>query len=900
MGLMSWFSRKPSPGKSVSELVAEGFEAQGRGDLEQARAAYEMVLARDARHADASYLLGVLDLRAGSLDRAVSRFDRAIGADSSIGTFHFSRGEALRALGRLPDSLAAFEQAVHLSPDEAVWWHELGRTRSALGETATAIAACRRATELDPELAAAWQSLGEMLMESKDLEGAEEAFGTALARSQSIASLLGLAAVAKQGGDLVRAETCYRTILERDADNVVAMANLAGMLVDAERHPEAEALSRRAVAIEPRLREAWINLGVAVREQGRRQDAMEVLRHALEVDPASTVARRHLARSLEEAGDLAAAERELHEALVQDPQDATTHFDLANLLRVAGSLAESEVELRRAIDLLPTFGAAWVNYGKLLQETGRIEEGARVLERAVEVAPELPEAHLNLGVARLHLGHSDAAEVAFARAIELRPGFHEALLSQGTFYLLQGRLAEAEASTLRALEIMPDSVEPLVNLAVLLYQQGRIGESLEASRRIIARKPDHANAWSNLLMTLNYSSAETPQTLSDAHRRFGSHFAPRRAAASLRRKSPQDRLRIGYVSPDFRFHVVAFFFEPVLESHDRDRFEIICYYNEHKVDDITRRIRAQSSLWREIAELDDDQTEALMLADRLDIVIDLAGHTGRNRLPVLARRVAPVQVTWLGYPNTTGLEAMDWRITDARADPAPSADAHHTERLFRMPEVFLSYRPPLTAPAVSPAPSLEAGFVTFGAYNNFAKVSDELLGLWGQILRDLPTARLVMKTHALRDSAVQERVRERLEKAGCDLSRVALSGILPDLMDHFASFGKIDIALDSYPYHGTTTTCDSLWMGVPVITLAGDRHASRVGVSLLECVGAGELVAHSGTDYVARAVSLARDPARLSQWRSVLRDRMMATVLTDHRGFTRQLEDAYREMYAET
>ena len=188
--------------------------------------------------------------------------------------------------------------------------------------------------------------------------------------------------------------------------------------------------------------------------------------------------------------------------------------------------------------------------------------------------------------------------------------------------------------------------------------------------------------------------------------------------------------------------------------------------------------------------------------------------------------------------------------------------------------------------------------MTFGAYNNFAKVSDELLGLWGQILRDLPTARLVMKTHALRDSAVQERVRERLEKAGCDLSRVTLSGILPDLMDHFASFGKIDIALDSYPYHGTTTTCDSLWMGVPVITLAGDRHASRVGVSLLECVGAGELVAHSGPDYVAQAVSLARDPARLGQWRGVLRGRMMATVLTDHRRFTRQLEDAYREMYA--
>jgi predicted O-linked N-acetylglucosamine transferase (SPINDLY family) len=434
----------------------------------------------------------------------------------------------------------------------------------------------------------------------------------------------------------------------------------------------------------------------------------------------------------------------------------------------------------------------------------------------------------------------------------------------------------------------------------VLQQQGRVDEAIDIERRVIALDPSKPAPWTNLLFSSNYSERIPAATLFEDHLGFGRHFPAVRDVPSLRatRRNGRRRIRIGYVSPDFRNHVVSYFFEPVLDHHDRNRFEVLCYYNERQIDDTTRRLRAKADLWRDIATLDDDAVERLMLEDELDVVVDLAGHTANNRLAVLARRVAPVQVNWLGYPNTTGLPAMDWRITDARADPAPEADALHTERLYRMPEVFLNWRPHPDSPEVAPAPCLSAGQVTFCSFNNFAKVSDHVLGLWGRILAQLPDARLLMKTLSLTDPAVQEAARRRLEQAGCDLSRVVFSGSVPSMAGHLGTYARADIALDTYPYHGTTTTCEALWMGVPVITLAGDRHASRVGVSLLESVGAGALVARSDQEYVDKAVALARDPQRIVAWRGSLRSRILASPLADSARFTRDLEDAYRSMHA--
>lgn len=904
--MFGWLKGKSSSAVADSarlgEIVQAGFAAQTAGDTVGARRSYEQVLAAAPTHGDANYLLGLIDAAEGALDQALRRYDLAIQSDGDNAAYHFSRAEVLRAMNRLPDAIRAFEQAVDRADGEADWWNELGRTRDAIGDSAGAVDAYREATRRQPQHVPAWSNLGNALASQGDFDGAAAAYETSLACAPDfVPALVGLGTLRQSRGDLDGAAGLHEQALARDPGNVEAMVNLAAVYIRRDQLPRAEALLAEATRRAPQSAEAWINLGTAQRAQGRHKEALASHHEAVRLSPEHAQARVQLAITLDEMGEHPSAEMQLHEALGLAPEDPEIHFAMANVLKALGQHGESEAEFRRALDLRPTYAAAWINYAELLHLTGRIDAAAGALEQAVAADPESPEAHMNLGIAKMNLGWDDQAESALRRSLELNPDSGGTWLALAAFYFFKGRLVESEAASRKALELQPDSPAALMNLGNALQQQGQLVESVAVTRRAVELKPDYAQAWSNVLLTLNYMDGVDAQTLLAEHRAFGRQYPPRRAAAAFAARATREkrRLRIGYVSPDFRFHVVSFFFEPVLKAHDRDRFEIVCYYNDNRVDDVTRRLRDSADLWRDIGSLDDDEVEAKMLADELDIVVDLAGHTSKNRLPVLARRVAPVQVTWLGYPNTTGLEAMDWRLTDARSDPAPLADDQHVERLCRLPEVFLSYAPPAEAPPVSEPPSIRRGFVTFSAYNNFAKVGDEVLALWARVLQALPEARLTMKTMALRDVAVQEAAKERLRRVGCDLSRVAFTGMIPSVRDHLATYAGVDIALDAYPYHGTTTTCESLWMGVPVVTLAGSRHASRVGVTLLESVGAGELIASSPDEYVEKAVALARDPARIAFWRRELRTRMQASALTDHARFTTQLEAAYLDMWTQ-
>jgi predicted O-linked N-acetylglucosamine transferase (SPINDLY family) len=599
------------------------------------------------------------------------------------------------------------------------------------------------------------------------------------------------------------------------------------------------------------------------------------------------------------AGDLPTARRHYESALRADPANADASFLLGVLEAEAGRLETALPLVEQAVRADPGNASFHFSRGRMLAAMGRTEQAAAAFGEAVNRDPGMGEAFLGLGLAQLQLGNAEAAEAALRRAVEADPALAEAHANLSGLALTRHHPGAAEEACRRCLALRPDHQGALLNLGTALQLQGRLEEARDTQRRLVAMNPGDLTAWSSLLLIGNYTDMPA-QALFREHQQAGHHLPPPRDATSLHRPARPDRgrLRIGYVSPDFRNHVVSMFFEPVLEQHDRDRFEIVCYNNARNADEVTRRLRAKADLWRDIAAMDDDAVERLMLDDELDVVVDLAGHTANNRLAVLARRVAPVQVNWLGYPNTTGLPAMDWRITDARADPAPEADALHTERLYRMPEVFLNWRPHPESPEVAPAPCLAAGHVTFCSFNNFAKVSDHVLGLWARILAQQADARLLMKTLSLTDPSVQEAARRRLEQAGCDLSRVVFSGAVPSMAGHLGTYARADIALDTYPYHGTTTTCEALWMGVPVITLAGDRHASRVGVSLLESVGAGELVARSDQEYVDKAVALARDPQRIVAWRNSLRSRILASPLADSARFARDLEDAYRSLHS--
>ena len=360
---------------------------------------------------------------------------------------------------------------------------------------------------------------------------------------------------------------------------------------------------------------------------------------------------------------------------------------------------------------------------------------------------------------------------------------------------------------------------------------------------------------------------------------------------------PGRRLRVGYVSNNFREHSVAFFVEALLASHDRSKVEIFCYADIMLADEFSGRLRRHSAQWRVITGQSDAQVAELIRQDAIDILVDLAGHTARNRLLVFARKPAPVQVTYLGYCNTTGLSAMDYRFTDALADSPGTTEHLHTEQLVRLPDCAWCYRPPDASPAVETPPVLRSGHITFGCFNARPKITGEMLALWARLLLEMPASSLLLKNVGFGEPSARQHTRDLLAKAGIAPERVELVGRVPTLAGHLATYARVDIALDTFPYHGTTTTCEALWMGVPVITLAGRTHASRVGVSLLTTTGLPELVASSPDEYVKIAAALATDVPRLAALRTTLRTRMASSPLMDASRFARNVEAAYRQMW---
>jgi predicted O-linked N-acetylglucosamine transferase (SPINDLY family) len=356
-------------------------------------------------------------------------------------------------------------------------------------------------------------------------------------------------------------------------------------------------------------------------------------------------------------------------------------------------------------------------------------------------------------------------------------------------------------------------------------------------------------------------------------------------------------LRIGYVSPDFRNHSVAYFIEPVIREHSPDNFDVICYSHSFVQDHVTESIKQSAGDWRDITRASDDVAYKLIREDGIDILIDLAGHTGNNRLPLFARKPAPVQISWIGYPATTGLSAIDYKIVDEYTDPSGITDQFYTERLLRLPDTFLCYLPDASIPAVGSLPALSSGYITFGSFNHFSKISPMVFSMWQDILRKIPTARLVIKTRSLSDPTVRDSVMKTFRNEGIAEERLELLSWSPSRREHLDLYNRIDIALDTFPYHGTTTTCEALSMGVPVVTLAGDTHCSRVGVSLLSNVGLPELIAYTPESYIEKAVTLANDLEKLQSLRVTLRDKMTLSPLSDAKRFTANLEKCYREIW---
>lgn len=643
-----------------------------------------------------------------------------------------------------------------------------------------------------------------------------------------------------------------------------------------------------------------LQAAVTLHGRGQLKEAEIGYRHVLDVEPEQPDALHFLGILMHQQGDVAKAVALLDRSLSARPNSSIFHNNFGKVLYEVANFERAADHYQRAIDLDNDHAEAYNNLGLLRARQGDPAGAETLLSRAVELSPDYAEAHNNLGLAHIQRGDFEAGLDACRRALALKPDLVDAHNNMGNGLRMLGRLSEAEECCRAALELQPGMATLASNLGSIQMSQGKLAEAIRHLRRALDLQPDFSDAHSNLLLAMNYAPDSRPEELSAEARCWEAvHAAPLTDLVLPHGNNPEPerRLRIGYVSPDFKSHSVASFFEPVAAAHDGEAVEVFCYADIDSGDDTTDRLEALADVWRPVFGSSDEALAGMIREDGIDVLVDLTGHTAGNRLRTFAMRPAPVQVTWLGYPGTTGLSAMDYRLTDTVADPDGASGSQHTEELIRLPRRFLCYAPAEKAPQSEQPPCAKSGHVTFGSFNVLAKMSAPVIEAWSAILDRVPDSRLLLKNRSLGDVAAQQRYRAMFADRGIDPNRIFLHGWMPERRAHFTAYGDIDVALDTFPYNGTTTTCEALYMGVPVVTLSGDRHAGRVGAALLTAVGMDSLVAETQEAYVEAAVRLAGDQGHLLALRGSLRDTLLLSPLCDADSFTRDLEDAYRAMW---
>ena len=804
------------------------------GQLAAADEHCRAVLARTPAHAEALHLRTLVAHQQGRVAEAEALLHEALAPHQDAQRL-VDFATALRTQGRIDATRAALRRALALDPALAAAHFYLANTFGP-NDAAQADAHLRAAIRLDPALAEAHNNLGNLLRATRPAE----------------------------------AQAAFERAIELQPDFMHAHFNLGTLLV-ATQPAAAEAALRRALELDPGFAPAWNRLGQLLCAQ-HPDEAEAALRRAIELDPG-----------------LAAA-----------------HFHLGNLL-CERSPDEATQALRRAVAIKPDFAVAWVNLAHTLSKTHH-EEALAAARQAVALDPGLADAHYNLATL-IGDTHPDEAIDALRRAVALEPNHRLAWRRLGVSRK-DGRLHEAEAALRRVIELGPDDPADHAALGNVLLNMGRLDESVASLREALVRAEGRVDsgmvaAHGDLIFTLAFQT-DDPRVLLDECRRFAARYeAPVLDAARAQSHAPQPpreadlmparRLRIGYVSPDFRSHCQALFMVPLLSHHDRAAFEIVCYASVVAPDAMTQHIKTLVDVWRDVHALDDTALAQQIRDDRIDILVDLTMHMAGGRRLLFARRPAPVQLAWLAYPGTTGSAAMDYRLTDPWLDPVdePGRDALYSERSLRLPDAFWCYEAQCAGLEAGALPAAGGAPFTFGCLNNPAKISDHALRLWSRVLAAVPHARLVLLAPP---GVPRERLKARAQAQGIDPACISFVGHQMR-RTYLETYHRIDLALDSFPYNGHTTSLDAFWMGVPVVTRTGRSAASRGGWSIAANLGLPELVAHTDEAFVRSAVELSRDLPRLAAMRAGLRARMEASPLMDAPRFAANIESAYRRMW---
>jgi len=703
-----------------------------------------------------------------------------------------------------------------------------------------------------------------------------------------------------QAGELTLANEAYQQALQLSPKHPDAL-HLLGMIAhEIGDHALAAELIGMALQVNPQMPIYLCNLGSVLQAQGQFDEAIACLRKAIIIQPDHAIFHYNLGHALQAHGQLRAAVESYRTALTLAPNHLETLSNLGHTLRALGEIEPAIEVYRQAIALAPDFAEMHFNLGVAFSAQGEFDAAIQSYREAIRLSANYAQAFCNLGAALLAQNKYEESVLNYQHAIMINPELSEAHYNLGIALQAQDKLEAAVASFRKTLDLQPQFVECLCNLGNALRAQGHLNEAIECYQKALAIKPDYANAYSNLLFLLSYHATTSPLDYLNQARGWEQACIPatiRKAAREKQFNRPSlcgRRLKVGYVSGDFRKHAVSYFIEQIFAHHDRAKLEVFAYSNNRSSDEVTERLKTLAEHWIPIANLSDAELCELMEVEQLDVLIDLSAHSAHNRLGVFARRAAPAQATYL-YFASTGLSEMDYWIGDEVLTP-PALNDQFSETVWRLARVWLSYKTIADAPAPNWRPAGD-GTIWLGSFNNLGKITPFTLQLWARILHALPEGRLLLKNKELADAGNQQRIFNELTSLGISSDRIELQPG-SNWSDYMAQHDRLDIALDPVGAHGGgTSTCDALWMGVPVIHRAGDHVGSRFAASILSAIGQSEWVAQSEAEYVEKTIALARNVELRKQLRFAQRNKMSSSPLCDAHGLARSLEEAYHGMY---
>jgi predicted O-linked N-acetylglucosamine transferase (SPINDLY family) len=695
-------------------------------------------------------------------------------------------------------------------------------------------------------------------------------------------------------------------LFQRPAVDPMALLLQAQQLIASGQHGRAITLIQPVLAYPHLQPEANYLLGRALKAGGDIGGAEAAYGQALALRPGYVEALVSLGIVKKMRGDVDAAIALYDQALRLDPSFAPAHANRAGAMALRTSLAadnpldeipsDEVIEAQaHAVSLAPDNAVVLRNHGVMLMRARRRVEAAQAFNRALTVDPTDVDACIHMGVCLRALGDNQLAIGLYEKWLGINAPSAPVMRALAGLLTREGQVDVARAWAEKAIAVDPDPYA-LIQLGSTLMQSRRLVEALAHCQRAVELSGGRADIYPTLLLGLTYLH-DDPQPIFDAHEAFGRQIKPAATPRpAWRPLAPGERLKVGYVSGDFVRHSVSFFIGGLLELHDKSRFEVTCYHNLGWGDAVTQRLRSYGHRWVECDGLSDEQLRRRIEADGIHILVDLAGHTMHSRIFTFGLGAAPVQISYLGYPTVSGVQAVDFRITDAVIDPGDMPPLA-SERPLCLPRSMFCYRPD-ERPPLAPPPALQAGHITFGSFNNIAKVTDHTLDLWAQAMNQVPHSRLLLKSSSMAQASNRDNIERFMGARGIAAERLSLQPWIASKSSHLELYNQVDIALDPFPYNGATTTCEALWMGVPVVTRRGRTHTSRMGASLLGAIGRNDWVADDDAAYVATIVRLAADVDGLAHWRAQARERLAESALFDEPGFVRDFESALQQAWA--